>query len=152
MSDNLQLLSVPQLQRMLGATEAQVLNLIHKGELQAVQMFDEWRVEQTMVRAFIDRLYCRAPSSYGSAATDEDATQATDSADAEHPGVRLALTPQQERIAGLLADGYSTAEIANELHVEVSTVKTHISRVLQRLGLRDRQQLVAYIWKNAPTR
>ena len=59
-----------------------------------------------------------------------------------------ALTPQQQRIGRLLADGLSNAEIAGRLNLQVSTVKTHISRMLQRLNLRDRHQLIAYIWRS----
>jgi len=59
-----------------------------------------------------------------------------------------ALTPQPQRVARLLANGLSNAEIAAWLTVETSTVKTHVSRMLERLDLRDRHQLIAHLWRS----
>jgi DNA-binding NarL/FixJ family response regulator len=56
------------------------------------------------------------------------------------------LTPQMQRVLELVAWGRSNAEIAEELTVEVSTVKSHVSRLLSRLDCRDRQQLIAFAW------
>ena len=58
------------------------------------------------------------------------------------------LTEQQQRIVRLIGEGMSNAEIAERLSVEVSTVKSHVSRVLQRLNLRDREQLIAHAWRS----
>ena len=46
-----------------------------------------------------------------------------------------------------VADGRSNQEIADALYVSVPTVKTHLGRVLAKLGLRDRAQVVVYAYE-----
>lgn len=52
------------------------------------------------------------------------------------------LTPRELEILRLLAGGYSNREIASALHVSEGTVKNHVSRVLDKLGVRDRTRAV----------
>jgi DNA-binding NarL/FixJ family response regulator len=73
---------------------------------------------------------------------------ATSLAPAPEPRELAQLTAREREVLLLVAAAYSNAEIARQLHVGDETVKTHVSRILAKLGLRDRVHAVVYAYES----
>jgi DNA-binding NarL/FixJ family response regulator len=58
------------------------------------------------------------------------------------------LTPRELEVLRLIAGGRSNAELAQELMISETTAKTHVARILAKLGLRDRVQAVVFAYEH----
>jgi len=83
-------------------------------------------IEPRITRRLIEE-FARRPDPAAAAAADAALSQ---------------LTEREREVLGLVARGQSNAEISSALFVSHATVKTHVSRLLMKLDVRDRAQLV----------
>ena len=67
---------------------------------------------------------------------------------APDPSVIDELSAREKEIFLLVAKGLSNAEIAESAFVEETTVKTHLGKILSKLGLKSRVQVVAFAWQH----
>jgi NarL family two-component system response regulator LiaR len=58
------------------------------------------------------------------------------------------LSQREREVLGLIADGLSNQQIAEQLGIGEKTVKTHVSNVLAKLGVADRTQAAVFAWKS----
>lgn len=73
-------------------------------------------------------------------------------ASTSRPAVLSELTPRETEVLQLIAGGLSNGEIAADLVLSEQTVKTHVGRILAKLGLRDRAQAVVLAYESGLVR
>ncbi|OIV38442.1 DNA-binding response regulator [Mangrovactinospora gilvigrisea] len=94
----------------------------------------------SITRRLLDRFAERLPSAGGEAAG------------AEAGRAEALLTERELEVVRAVARGLSNAEIAGELFVSETTVKTHVGHVLTKLGLRDRVQVAVFAYESGLVR
>ena len=88
------------------------------------------------------RVVAAGNSLFGPAATERLVSRFAHEPAKEGTRTLEELTDREREILRLLATGLSNAELADSLHLSETTVKTHVSSVLRKLGVRDRVQAV----------
>ncbi|MBR8744121.1 response regulator transcription factor [Nocardiopsis sp. MG754419] len=88
-------------------------------------------VSPTVLRRLLDRFVPLLPTSEPAPERDDDP-----------------LTGREHEVLGLVARGWSNAEIAGHLVLGETTIKSHMGSILTKLGLRDRVQAVVYAYEN----
>ena len=68
------------------------------------------------------------------------------------PAALATLTEREVEVLKLVARGMSNSEVAGELFVSETTVKTHVGHVLTKLGLRDRVQAAVFAYESGLVR
>ncbi|MFF7156448.1 response regulator [Streptomyces sp. NPDC008139] len=120
-------------------------------DVTAERLFDAVRVvaegqallAPTVTRRLISEFANRRPEHGDSGQGDQEPPKAPSA----HAAL-AALTPRETQVLRLVAEGLSNPEVGKRLLITEETVKTHVSRVLMKLGLRDRTQAVVAAYES----
>jgi len=66
--------------------------------------------------------------------------------------VEAGLSEREQEVVQAVARGLTNAEIGDELHMSLGTVKSHLTSVQQKLGVRNRVEIAAWAWRNGVAR
>lgn len=101
-----------------------------------------------VTRRVIERFAQRDAGARAEAAQAQGSDAAAAAAGVAAAAMVADLTARERDVLGFVARGMSNAEIASELFLGEATVKTHVSKVLQKLGVRDRIQAVVFAYEH----
>lgn len=90
-------------------------------------------IDPAVTRELVGQFIARSPA--GRAASSPESRRLTQ------------LTGREREVLRLIAEGYSNAEIADLLTIAESTIKTHVKRILAKIGARDRAQAVVVAYR-----
>jgi DNA-binding NarL/FixJ family response regulator len=116
------------------------VRVVHRGEA---------LLSPSVTRRLIASLASRAPAAPAGTAGSAGTAGGRDFANRALPGSDLArLTEREREVLALVAQGLSNEEIAARLFLSPLTTKTHVSRIMTKLGARDRAQLVVIAYES----
>jgi two-component system, NarL family, response regulator LiaR len=125
--------------------QVQIIALTSFGDQDLVrQALQAGAIGYLLKNVSIDELSAAIRAAYkGKHTLSPEAFRALASAPPSTPGPEHGLTPREREILGLMVKGLSNLEIAERLVVSRSTVKTHISNILSKLGVDNRTEAVS---------
>lgn len=132
-----------------GASGFILKNSTPEALIEAVQVLAQGNalLAPDVTRRVIERFVTGASAGAG-LATDAARPAGTTASVRALPDALDDLTDREAEVLALLALGLANAEIAGQLFLGEATVKTHVSKVLMKLGLRDRIQAVVYAYEH----
>ena len=127
------------------ATLLQALSLAQPEQYQRL-FLDEGQVMAALLKSSLKEIQEPGLVAYARGLLDAIAQEQTNASAVSSPGSSLLLeplTPQEQRVLHLLAEGASNQEIAHQLVIQLSTARKHVSNILGKLGAASRTQAIA---------
>jgi LuxR family maltose regulon positive regulatory protein len=123
----------------------QALRLAQPEQYQRL-FLDEGQVMAALLKNSLKAIQEPAQAAYARGLLDAIAQEQTNASAVSSPGpspLLEPLTPQEQRVLQLLAEGASNQEIAHQLVIQLSTARKHVSNILGKLGAASRTQAIA---------
>jgi LuxR family transcriptional regulator, maltose regulon positive regulatory protein len=127
------------------ASLLQALRLAQPGQYQRL-FLDEGQVMATLLKSTFKEIQEKDTAAYVRGLLDAIVQEQTNASAMSSPGpspLLEPLTPQEQRVLQLLAEGASNQEIANQLVIQLSTARKHVANILGKVGAANRTQAIA---------